>query len=56
MPPTSQYTARDVLNELSPEARKLAQKVIQIENKHLDVQNPTQVVPGIVDAVKGLTK
>ncbi|KUM79250.1 hypothetical protein [Streptomyces curacoi] len=55
-PPALRRTARDVLSELSPEARQLAQIVTQLENEYLHINNPTQVVPGIVEAVKGLVK
>ncbi|MEU8350303.1 hypothetical protein [Streptomyces sp. NPDC048845] len=55
-PPAPRRTARDVLSELSPEARQLAQIVTQLENEYLHINNPTQVVPGIVEAVKGLVK
>lgn len=55
-PTAPRRTARDVLSELSPEARKLAQVVTQLENEYLHINNPTQVVPGIVEAVKGLVK
>ncbi|MEU7222876.1 hypothetical protein [Streptomyces chrestomyceticus] len=54
--PTPRRTARDVLSELSPEARQLAQTVTQLENEYLHINNPTQVVPAIVEAVKGLVK
>ncbi|MBV1949360.1 MULTISPECIES: hypothetical protein [Streptomyces] len=55
-PPAPRRTARDVLSELSSEARQLAQIVTQLENEYLHINNPTQVVPGIVEAVKGLVK
>ncbi|MFE6690054.1 hypothetical protein ACFVFQ_26695 [Streptomyces sp. NPDC057743] len=53
-PPTR--TVRDVLSELSPAARALVQKVIDLENENIHIRNSTKVVPGIVDAARGLIK
>ncbi|MFD7641823.1 hypothetical protein ACFV4P_14340 [Kitasatospora sp. NPDC059795] len=54
--PTPRRTARDVLSALSPEARKLAQAVTQLEREYLHYNDPSQVVPGIVEEVKRLIK
>ncbi|MFJ9691498.1 hypothetical protein [Kitasatospora sp. NPDC101183] len=54
--PIPHRTARDVLSALSPEARQLAQTVTQLEREYLHISNPSQVVPGIVEAVKRLVK
>lgn len=53
---SSTRTARDVLNELSPAAQKLVLKVIDLENENIHIRETTKVVPGIVDAVRELTK
>ncbi|MGW0477523.1 hypothetical protein [Streptomyces coeruleorubidus] len=52
----SARTVRDVLNELSPAAKTLVQKVIDLENEHIHIRESTKVVPSIVDAVRELTK
>ncbi|MFI9393702.1 hypothetical protein [Streptomyces bauhiniae] len=52
----SARTAREVLHELSAPAKILAQKVIDLENQHIHIRETTKVVPGIVDAVRELTK
>ncbi|MEU0120376.1 hypothetical protein ABZ114_01555 [Streptomyces albidoflavus] len=52
----STRTARDVLNELSDDAKSLVQKVIDLENQHIHIRDTTKVVPGIVDAVRELIK
>ncbi|MET8827683.1 MULTISPECIES: hypothetical protein [unclassified Streptomyces] len=52
----SARTVRDVLNELSPAAKILVQKVIDLENENIHIRETTKVVPGIVDAVRELTK
>ncbi|MFI9718185.1 hypothetical protein ACIHFE_00790 [Streptomyces sp. NPDC052396] len=49
-------TVRDVLSELSPEAFELVQKVIDLENENIHIRNSTKVVPGIVEAARGLIK
>ncbi|MFF2411373.1 hypothetical protein [Streptomyces sp. NPDC058092] len=49
-------TVRDVLSELSPAARTLVQKVIDLENENIHIRESTKVVPSIVDAVRELTK
>ncbi|WHM36023.1 hypothetical protein [Streptomyces sp. BPTC-684] len=52
----SARTVREVLSELSPTARTLVQKVIDLENENIHIRESTKVVPSIVDAVRELTK
>ncbi|MER7662062.1 hypothetical protein [Streptomyces sp. NPDC096193] len=52
----SSRTVRDVLSELSPAAKILVQRVIDLENENIHIRETTKVVPGIVDAVRELTK
>ena len=54
--PPSARTVREVLNELSPAAKTLVQKVIDLENENIHIRESTKVVPSIVDVVRELTK
>ncbi|MFJ2805060.1 hypothetical protein [Kitasatospora sp. NPDC087271] len=53
---TTQQTPREILNELSPEAKALAQRVWQMERQYLHVKNPTLLTEEIVRAAKELAK
>ncbi|MFF8590863.1 hypothetical protein ACF061_05385 [Streptomyces sp. NPDC015220] len=47
---------KDIMDELSPEARKLVAKVWQLEREHLHVKSPTLLTDEIVRAAKELAK
>ncbi|MEU6996697.1 hypothetical protein [Nonomuraea sp. NPDC046570] len=49
-------TAEEILNALSPDAMKLAQRVLELEREFLHIKNPTMIVSKIVDTAKELTK
>ncbi|GGK44961.1 hypothetical protein Ppa06_00630 [Planomonospora parontospora subsp. parontospora] len=49
-------TAQEILDELSPEAKKLAQRVLELEREFLHIKNPTMIVSKIADAAKELVK
>jgi hypothetical protein len=53
---TTQQTPAEILNELSPEAKRLAQRVWQLERQYLHVKNPTLLTDEIVRAAKELAK
>lgn len=53
---SSQGTAADILDGLSPDARKLAMRVHQLEKEFLHVKNPTRLTDEIVKAAKELAK
>ncbi len=52
----AQETAKEILNSLSPEARILAKRVLELEREFLHVKNPTLLTPKIIEAVKELAK
>jgi len=52
----AQETAKEILNGLSPEARELAKRVLELEREYLHVQNPTRLTGQIIDAAKELAK
>ncbi|MFD5753965.1 hypothetical protein [Streptomyces mirabilis] len=47
---------KEIMDDLSPEARKLVAKVWQLEREHLHVKTPTLLTDEIVRAVKELAK
>ncbi|MFE7335600.1 hypothetical protein [Streptomyces griseus] len=49
-------TVAEVLKDLDPNALVLLQKVIDLENENIHIRDSVKIIPGIVDAVKGLTK
>lgn len=53
---SSQETAADILNGLSPEGKKLAERVYRLEAEHLHIKNPSLLKDKIVEAVKELAK
>ncbi|GGW95419.1 hypothetical protein [Streptomyces chryseus] len=52
----AQETAKEILTSLSPEARELAKRVLELEREYLHVQNPTRLADRIIDAAKELAK
>ncbi|MFF5336862.1 hypothetical protein [Streptomyces sp. NPDC013181] len=46
----------DIMDGLTPEARKLVAKVWQLERENLHVKNPTLLADDIVRAAKELAK
>ncbi|MDT0270877.1 hypothetical protein RM844_31870 [Streptomyces sp. DSM 44915] len=52
----AQETAKEILENLSPEARILAKRVLTLEREYLHVKNPTLLTSKIMDAAKELAK
>lgn len=48
----AQVTAKEILNNLSPEARILAKRVLELEREYLHVKNPTLLTNKIIEAAK----
>lgn len=53
---STQQTPREILNELSPEAKTLAQRVWQMERQYLHIKNPTLLADEIVRVAKELAQ
>ncbi|MFC8721922.1 hypothetical protein [Kitasatospora sp. NPDC057198] len=53
---SDQQTAREILDALSPEARKLVGRVFELERQYLHVKNPSMLTDEIVRAAKELAK
>lgn len=51
-----QKTAEEILGALSPEAMKLARRVMQLERENLHIKNPTILISKIVEAARELAK
>ncbi|WP_143659496.1 hypothetical protein [Streptomyces sp. MP131-18] len=48
----AQETAKEILNKLSPEARILAKRVLELEREYLHVKTPTLLTNKIIEAAK----
>jgi hypothetical protein len=53
---SDQKTAQNILDGLSPDAKNLAKRVLELEREFLHIKNPTMIVTKIVDAAKDPTK
>ncbi|RIH61294.1 hypothetical protein D3C59_11355 [Streptomyces sp. SHP22-7] len=53
---STEETAEDILNALSQDGKRLAQRVLQLERENLHVKNPTLLTGKIVEAAKELAK
>ncbi|MGW0660093.1 hypothetical protein [Streptodolium elevatio] len=51
-----EVSTKDILDRLSPQARELTQRVLQLEREHLHVKNPSLLPSKIVEAAKELAR